>query len=142
MVFLYSKVIHELALMILHSLEYRSTSTRHFELNRSCREASVFPRSGVNWRSTRENPSHKSKVIVFKRCYICFGEEERTRSISKHRSLPIFFSHVWAEIRRVEFVNISPDSSSPSESLCSASLRCPVNACEIGTPRRLTNTQS
>ncbi|CAK9317669.1 unnamed protein product [Citrullus colocynthis] len=39
------------------------------------------------------------------------------------------------------FVNISPDSSSASESLCSLRFAARVNACEIGTPRRLTNTR-
>lgn len=39
------------------------------------------------------------------------------------------------------FVNISPDPSSANESLCSLRFAARVNACEIGTPRRLTNTR-
>ncbi|KAJ4726157.1 Kinesin-like protein [Melia azedarach] len=40
------------------------------------------------------------------------------------------------------FVNISPEPSSASESLCSLRFAARVNACEIGTPRRQTNMRS
>ncbi|XP_040990128.1 kinesin-like protein KIN-14N [Juglans microcarpa x Juglans regia] len=39
------------------------------------------------------------------------------------------------------FVNISPDPASVSESLCSLRFAARVNACEIGIPRRQTNTR-
>ncbi|XLS83215.1 hypothetical protein HN51_049046, partial [Arachis hypogaea] len=38
------------------------------------------------------------------------------------------------------FVNIAPDQSSTSESLCSLRFAARVNACEIGVPRRQTQT--
>ncbi|XLT87833.1 hypothetical protein HN873_009586 [Arachis hypogaea] len=38
------------------------------------------------------------------------------------------------------FVNIAPDQSSTSESLCSLRFAARVNACEIGIPRRQTQT--
>ncbi|XP_010694266.2 kinesin-like protein KIN-14N isoform X1 [Beta vulgaris subsp. vulgaris] len=40
------------------------------------------------------------------------------------------------------FANISPESSSLSESLCSLRFAARVNACEIGIPRRQTNVRS
>ncbi|KAM7504113.1 hypothetical protein LguiB_003017 [Lonicera macranthoides] len=40
------------------------------------------------------------------------------------------------------FVNVSPDPSSVSESLCSLRFAARVNACEIGIPRRQTNMRS
>ncbi|XP_051133552.1 kinesin-like protein KIN-14N [Andrographis paniculata] len=40
------------------------------------------------------------------------------------------------------FVNISPEPSSMSESLCSLRFAARVNACEIGIPRRHTNMRS
>lgn len=40
------------------------------------------------------------------------------------------------------FVNVSPDPSSVSESLCSLRFAARVNACEIGIPRRQANMRS